>query len=142
MYWGGVSGAAVSVGVQVVVKPVESLMGGLQQGGGAAAQHTWGAAAQKSWWASAQKSLTPAHQHGGVSAEEAVAAASHGASGAAVHEAGGPQHGQGGLCQGSLQGGREIVRIKRQVGSQDKTRGHNHVKSGRRVQECKEGGRV
>lgn len=43
---GRVSGAAVSVGVQVVQGAVELLVAGLQQAGGAPAQRAWGAAAK------------------------------------------------------------------------------------------------
>lgn len=99
-----VSWAAVSVGVQVVERAVELLVGGLQQGGGATAQRTWGAASQQSRRAAAQQpGWTSARQSGRVSTQEAVAVSSHRARGAAVHEAGGPQQRQGGLSQGSLQ---------------------------------------
>lgn len=104
VYWWGIAGAAVSVGVQVVKWAVELLVGGLQQGRGAAAQRTWGADTQQSWRAPAQQSVwTSAHQSRRVSTQKAVAAASHRTCGAAVHEARSPQQRQGGLCQGSLQ---------------------------------------
>lgn len=96
MYWRGVSGAAVPIGVQVVERAVELIVGGLQQGWGAAAQRTWGAAAQQAGW-------TPAGQSRRVSSEEAVAAASHQGSGTAVHEPRGPQQRQGSLRQSGLQ---------------------------------------
>lgn len=44
VYRWGVSRAAVSVGVQVVKRAVELLVGRLQQGRRAAAQRAWGAA--------------------------------------------------------------------------------------------------
>lgn len=54
--WRGVPGAAVSVGVQVVQRAVEVLVGRLHQGRGAAAQRARRAATQQSRWTPAQQS--------------------------------------------------------------------------------------
>lgn len=99
VYWRGVSGAAVSVGVQVVDWTVEVLVGWLQQRGGAAAQRNWGTNTQQPGWAPSQLARrTSCGQSGRVSAEEAVAGASHRACGTTAHEPRGSQQRQGGLC--------------------------------------------
>lgn len=101
MCGGRISRAAVSIGVQVVKRSVQLLVGRLHQHGRTAAQHARRAAAQQAGGAAAQ-------QAGRISAQEAVTAASHRARGAAVHEAGGPQQGKGSLRQGGLEMEEEV----------------------------------
>lgn len=89
MYWWGVARAAVSVGVQVVERAVQLLVGRVQQVRRAAPQRTWWTSSQQTWWATTQESRRTYGQTRRVSAQQAVTATQWPSG--AVHKAGVPE---------------------------------------------------